>query len=342
MALVTWPMLALVGQYIRKRRAVAIGIVISGSSAGGVIWPLAIDRLLTHTQLGFPWTMRVVAFIMAPLLAFSCVAAKSPKLKMSDASSTGTTPVKSSDISTERNARQKLKTGTGELLQQPPFRLLCLAMFFVYFGMFSPFFYITSYAASKGYSTSLAFYTTSVVNGASFFGRILAGVAADRHGKFNCCILATLTSSLVAFCWTRVGSLAGLMTWSAAYGFASGVGRSCNCHAIHSMLTDNGGQGILSLQQACSAQLATPTTIGLAIGGVSGVTSFSYDPPLLSRVKLTDSRHRAMANVPISGHLAAKYGYLALSIFSGASLASGGLLLLAARLTLDRRIRAAV
>ncbi|CDM37652.1 unnamed protein product [Penicillium roqueforti FM164] len=44
--------------------------------------------------------------------------------------------------------------------------------------------------------------------------------------------------------------------------------------------------GILSLQQACAAQVATSTTLGLAIGTVSGATALS-----------------AMANVPISGAL---------------------------------------
>ena len=35
-------------------------------------------------------------------------------------------------------------------------------------------------------------------------------------------------------------------------------------------------QAILSLQQACAAQIATPQTIGLAIGTVMGSTSLSY------------------------------------------------------------------
>lgn len=34
-------------------------------------------------------------------------------------------------------------------------------------------------------------------------------------------------------------------------------------------------KGILSLQQACAAQVATPSTFGLAIGGVAGSTAFS-------------------------------------------------------------------
>lgn len=49
-----------------------------------------------------------------------------------------------------------------------------------------------------------------------------------------------------------------------------------------------------------------------------------------------------MANVPISGALIERYSYLALSIFSGASLILGGVILLIARLVQDRRVLAVV
>lgn len=49
-----------------------------------------------------------------------------------------------------------------------------------------------------------------------------------------------------------------------------------------------------------------------------------------------------MANVPISGVLAEKYGYLSLSIFSGITVLVGGAILLAARLVQNREWRAIV
>lgn len=49
-----------------------------------------------------------------------------------------------------------------------------------------------------------------------------------------------------------------------------------------------------------------------------------------------------MANVPISGVLVEKYGYLSLSIFSGVSLLLGGVLLAAARLAQNRKLAAIV
>ncbi|OQE46937.1 hypothetical protein PENCOP_c001G06120 [Penicillium coprophilum] len=305
MGLVTWPMLALIGQYIKVKRAAAMGIVLGGSSLGGVIWPIAIDRLINNPSIGFPWTMRIVGFIMIPCLIFTCAVAKSPIPPTTNVESCDSEHEGIEDTTQEKDKQQSHKEEALTLLRKPSLHLLCLAMFVIYFGMFSPFFYTTSYAVEKGFSTSLAFYTVSIVNGASFFGRVLPGIIADKYGKFNCCIIATISAGVIALTWTKVTSVAGLVVWSAAYGFASG--------------------GILSLQQACAAQVSTSTTLGLAIGTVSASTALS-----------------AMANVPISGALVERYGYLSLSIFSGASLLLGGLLLIVARLMQNRQLRAIV
>ncbi|KAJ5101405.1 hypothetical protein NUU61_003627 [Penicillium alfredii] len=305
MALVTWPMLALVGQYIKRKRAAAMGIVLAGSSLGGVIWPVAIDRLLKNPRIGFPWTMRIVGFIMIPCFLFSCVVARSPTAPTRTVECGLSQQTEDEKDEAPQGKANGLKTVALRLFRQSSFQLLCLAMFMIYFGMFSPFFYTTSYAVQEGFSTSLSFYTVSIVNGASFFGRILPGIVADKYGKLNCCILATLSAGIIALCWTKVTSVAGLVIWSAAYGFASG--------------------GILSLQQACAAQIATPSTIGLAIGSVSGSTALS-----------------AMASVPIGGALVEKYGYLAMSVYSGVSLLLGGILLIVARLAQNRNLYAVV
>ncbi|KAJ5624775.1 hypothetical protein N7510_001084 [Penicillium lagena] len=305
MALVTWPMLALVGQYIKRKRAAAMGIVIAGSSLGGVVWPIAIDKLLHNPRIGFPWTMRIVGFIMLPCLLLSCISARPPAKPESNCMEQGTGLGSVEPKTEEKGPKPDHKAEALKLFKQRPLQLLCLAMFITYFGMFSPFFYTTSYAVHRGFSQSLSFYTVSIMNGASFFGRILPGILADKYGKFNCCIVASLSSGIVALCWTQVSSVAGLVIWSAAYGFSSGA--------------------ILSLQQACAAQIATPDTIGLAIGSVVGSTALS-----------------AMAGVPISGALAGKYSYLSLSLYSGVSLILGGVLLIASRLAQNRRLRAII
>ena len=55
-----------------------------------------------------------------------------------------------------------------------------------------------------------------------------------------------------------------------------------------------------------------------------------------------NSMNRAMAGIPISGELAGKYGYLALSIYSGVSLMVGSMLLAAARFVQSKELFAVV
>ncbi|KKK14093.1 hypothetical protein P175DRAFT_0428954 [Aspergillus ochraceoroseus IBT 24754] len=300
MSLLVVPMLGLVGQYIKVRRAVAMGIVISGSSLGGVLWPIIINELLNNRTVGFGWTMRIVGFIMIPLLAISCLFCRPPLPAGHNGApspDSGESPV---------SLETKKRSGPDfSILKRAPLQLACLAFFIIYFGMFSPFFFTTSYAVSKGFSSNLSFYTISIINGASLFGRILPGFVADRYGRYNCCIVFTFLSGIIALCWTRATSVAGLVIFSAAYGFTSGA--------------------ILSLQQVCAVQVATPETIGLAIGCVMASTSLS-----------------ALAGVPISGQLAEQYGYLSLSIYSGVSLLVGSILLSLARLSQNRAIIAVV
>ena len=49
-----------------------------------------------------------------------------------------------------------------------------------------------------------------------------------------------------------------------------------------------------------------------------------------------------MANVPISGALAERYGYLALAMFSGVMVLIGGALLVLARMVQCKQLRAVI
>lgn len=63
----------------------------------------------------------------------------------------------------------------------------------------------------------------SIMNAATLFGRVIPGIVADRVGHYNVMIFVLLASGITSFCWTEVRSLTGLVIWSIAYGFSSGV-----------------------------------------------------------------------------------------------------------------------
>jgi MFS family permease len=66
------PSVAILPQYFSTRKAVANGIAASGSSIGGVVYPIVFRQL--YPRIGFPWTVRVMGFICLTTCAFSvCV-----------------------------------------------------------------------------------------------------------------------------------------------------------------------------------------------------------------------------------------------------------------------------
>ena len=198
-SLLILPAFATVSYYFRASRGFAMGLTVSGSSLGGVIWPIVFNRLFTEVSFG--WAVRIAAFMMIPLLGLATLTIRRP-----------------ADF-----APQPTEKPDFSFLRNPAIIFLSVGLFFIYLGLFSPFFYVTSWTASLGFDADLAFYTISILNAASLFGRILPGIAADRIGPFNVMIFMVVASGIIATCWTKATTIAGIVVFSLAYGFTSGV-----------------------------------------------------------------------------------------------------------------------
>lgn len=129
--------------WFMKRRAMALGIIASGSSLGGVILPIMVNKLIP--QVGFGWTMRTVAFIILGLLIVS-----------------------NATIRSRVAHTRKLFTFMEFLvpLKEPAFLLVALASFFFFFGTFLPFVFITLQGQANGMSHSLSNYLVPILNAA--------------------------------------------------------------------------------------------------------------------------------------------------------------------------------
>lgn len=60
------PALSLLSTYFSTKKSLAIGIAAAGSATGGMIYPAMVQQLLP--KVGFPWTMRALAFIQLACL----------------------------------------------------------------------------------------------------------------------------------------------------------------------------------------------------------------------------------------------------------------------------------
>lgn len=130
---------------------------------------------------------------------------------------------------------------------------MSVSLCFIYVGLFSPLFYVTPYTVSLGLDPNMAFYMISILNAASLFGRILPGILADWYGTLNMFILATASSFIIIFCWTKATSIAGVVVFSFAYGFSSGT--------------------VVSLMGACAIRSVEPAQYGAAMGFAMSILS---------------------------------------------------------------------
>lgn len=272
MGILQLPAFAAVSQYFDKRRAAALGLVVSGSSIGGIVIPLVLSKLLNASSISFGWSVRIIGFMMLPFVIFACVGIK------------------------ERLPPRKTQFWLFSALKNRMFITITVSMFFMFFGMFIPAFYLPSYAVSQGMQPALAGYLLSIFNAASTFGRVIPGVLADKYGKLNMLGAGGISTGVVIFCMSSVTNNAGLIVYAVFVGFASGTIAS-------------GGAAAITLCPEDSRDLGTYIGMGLALASVGG-----------------------LIGPPINGTLVHAYaGYFEACVFSGTLCTFGGLVALSSK-----------
>lgn len=123
------------------RRALALGITATGSSFGGVIFPIMVERLVQ--EVGFGWAMRISTFLILFMLIIANLTVKS-RLP----------PTPKSLILME----------FIHPLMEIPFLLLCIGSFLFFLGLFLPLNFIILQAKANGMSAHLAGYLLAILN----------------------------------------------------------------------------------------------------------------------------------------------------------------------------------
>ncbi|KAJ5624015.1 major facilitator superfamily domain-containing protein [Penicillium lagena] len=225
------------GQWFIRRRGLAIGIVTSGSSLGGVIFPIFFIKVMAH--VGFSGAVRYTALFVGILLMSSCLLIRSRL------------PRKPWD--------SNMKWFNFGLLKDKQFALYMAGSWLVMWGLWAPFDFLPSMAQSTGFSPDMAMYLISCVNAASIPGRILPGYLGDRLGFYNAFTAVSLGSGLAILAlWVPFDyhhSHAGLIIFALVYGFMSG---SC-----------------VSLLMPCAAKAGTLETLGQRFGTYQIIMSTS-------------------------------------------------------------------
>lgn len=193
------PCVALLPTYFTTRLGLAVGIAVSGSSFGGVIYPIVLYRLIG--QIGFGWSVRVVGFmalgtLLVPI-AFMKMRFKPPK------------PRRLIDWSAFMDAS---------------YMVFVTATLIGFIALFISISYISFYAADRKITdTRMAFYIVPIFNAASCFGRTVPNAFSDKTGPLNLIAPGALIVGILNFCTIAVTSEAALIVVAALTGFFTGV-----------------------------------------------------------------------------------------------------------------------
>jgi MFS family permease len=257
------PAFAIISQYFDKRRAAALGLAVSGSSIGGVIFPIVLSKFLNDSSLSFGWSIRIIAFMMLPFMIFACV------------------------VISPRVASRKSTIFIGAAWKDRKYVLLVTSLFLMMMGMWTPVFYIPIYATSRGMSALLSSYLLSIINGASTFGRIIPGILADKLGKQNMFAFSGIATGVMVFCINVPTTNAGIIVYSVFFGFVSGTVISAGGAAISACTKDPRIVGTyigMGMGVAAFAVLIGPPINGALIDRYGGFTRVSVFSGVVSLV----------------------------------------------------------
>ena len=221
------------------------------------------------------------------------------------------------------------------VLMNPVLIIFAFAEFFVFLGLFTPFFYISPYSVHIGLDSSISFYMISIINAASLFGRLLSGLVADRFGFFNVLALCVLLSAVICMCLTTATSLGGVIVLSLAYGLTSGVSSKC---LISFGITNRDPR----LSSVYKMPVRLPLWNHIKLAWLLGPWWDFYQLRTFRgstfKSKYTNYIVRGLIGTPIVGQILLRYNYLGVALFSGLAMLIGFVLLSVARFKKDSRI----
>lgn len=203
-ALLTCTGLATVAQWFKTRRALAQGIAMAGSSAGGLMIPLVLRT--TFPKYGYAWSLRIIGFVFVACLALSNILLKA-RFRPSAAA--------------KKKAIISLSI-FGDLR----FSLFTISVFGFEVCLFGGLGILPTYATeSTNFPPDTGFYLIATMNGLSCLGRVLPGYLADKIGRFNTLlIMIVFTLIFMLALWLPFGttSLPALYAFAGLFGFGTG------------------------------------------------------------------------------------------------------------------------
>ncbi|KAJ7113185.1 major facilitator superfamily domain-containing protein, partial [Mycena epipterygia] len=211
LGLIFVPSVSITAHHFAKRRSLATGIVLSGSSVGATLFPIS-ERLCSHLipKIGFGSAVRASAY-----LVLGCLVLGNAMMRTRPRPARTTPDVKS--FFTD-----------GDYLWAIVGRHVSAESGFAVI-------YIQLFSVQHSVTNNLAFYSIAIINGASVFGRVAATYFADKHGPFNLHVACTLITAGTIWAVFGIHDSATIVAVSTLYGIFSGAWLALSIACIASL-----------------------------------------------------------------------------------------------------------
>ncbi|TFY68486.1 hypothetical protein EVG20_g3538 [Dentipellis fragilis] len=213
------PVMAVQAHHWHVRRPLAMGIVISGSSLGGVFFPIMLDQLF-HGAAGYAWGR-------ARERVHRACAARSRECAHDD-----------------RPCGQRVQEGQAGhqgLLARCAVHAAHRRIAVLPHGRLFPL------CVSPGCERPDGLLTLAILNGSSIPGRILPNIFANKYGGFNLLIVSCVACAALIFGLYGIDSVGSITVFAILYGFFSGAFLSLLSPAVASLSKDQGEIGYATL-----------------------------------------------------------------------------------------------
>ncbi|KAI0017712.1 major facilitator superfamily domain-containing protein [Xylariomycetidae sp. FL0641] len=268
------PALAVLSQYFKKNRAFSVGVAAAGAAVGGLVYPLLIDQLLNHRQIGLHWTLRIMGFVMLGTYV-PCLVWLRPRL-----------PPRTTGPWVDTTAFKEL-----------PFLFFAMSMFLNFWGLYFAFFYLGTFA-SDILGVSSTTFLLIILNAVGIAGRIIPNLVADRcTGVLNTLIVISFSASILVYCWAAIDSTAGLVVFTVIYGLLAAALQALFPAAATTMTPEANRTGTrvgMILGFVSFANLTGPAICGVLInsdgGSYLGAQMFAGSSIFLGAIMATAAR----------------------------------------------------
>ncbi|THH29161.1 hypothetical protein EUX98_g5021 [Antrodiella citrinella] len=198
------PSLSIVSHHFRRRRALAMGIVVTGASAGGIVFPIMLNHLFSNPHIGFVNGVRASGGLIAGLLLLANIMMRT----------------NSFDGMKKNNAMRW--DVLAVIVKDRAYMVSIVGAFLTSIGVFFPYFYLQLYAIDKGINTTLASYSLTLLNAGSTAGRLLPPFLADKFGVYNVLLPSIFAAASMLFAMFGVRTSAGVVVEGLLFGYFSG------------------------------------------------------------------------------------------------------------------------